>query len=362
MMKLFITALLAALTAISFSACTTDIYVPEPPELIRSPAATIDTATIGYGNLIDKSRRSGITRYLSTPLYYASPISSFYQFHVSMGEAVVAGQLLVSLDTTAIDLEIETLETRLHTMGQNHQRANEILSLDIRIMEADGDHVNAAQAQMRLRHQQERQALETTQTATRLSDLQTRRERALLHAPFDGEITNMLNINPGQWPATHQPIIFITDKSEVIIEAINLPASDWPAGGPGGNPPDPWRPNLLRRAISMYANIDDRPQPLEYLPVSLQERDIRPVRFVLADETDIMPPAGQYVPLYFYTTFVPDVLLVPDNAIFFAGSQPYVYRIVNGDMVYTEIMFAGRTSVMSAVSQGLSAGDVVFIR
>jgi len=362
--------------------CTGETEAPPAPELIRSPAAEIDTATITRGPLVGLERRTGVTRYLSEPLYFDRPVAGFGEFHVVPGESVTEGQLLVTLDTELIDEQIEEQMRRIANMRRDHALANDIRQLDIDIMvlehanrvnqvtyyldqdaaEAlEAQSLNIDRARLELRQQRDRHAVELRQAETRLEDLRTRRQRAELRAPYDGQITNMRDFVHGQHISVAQPLLYITDASRVVIEAVNKPfLQDWPQPGPGGMPPDPWRPNTIRRALYTIAYIDGEIFEVEYISVSLEERPFRPVRFEIL--SDNPPPAGKYVSIHFYTHHIEDALLIPDNAIFFAGAQPYVYLVINGDLIYTEIRLEGRTSIMGAVSIGLEEGDLVLVR
>ena len=363
------------------AACATQQEALAPPDLIRSPAAQMDTAVVTRGDLLLLVRRTGVTRYVSQPLYFVNPIASFYEFHVSVGDAVTAGQLLATLDIENITEQIEEQTERIANMRRDHNLQVQIRQVDIDIMQFE--HINRinqaahsldpdvwstaeagqgaiAMAELELTQFIERHNFQLRQAEMRLADLQTRSQSAQLLAPFDGEITYMAPLRQGNSIGVMQPLLFITDKSQVIVEAINLVESDWPQPGPGGMPPDPWRPNLVRHALDIQGEIAGEHFHLEYIPLGLHERPQRHVRFNVIGTNQ--PPAGQYVVLHFYGEQMRDVILVPDNAMFFAGGQAYVYVIENGEMIYREITLAGRTSIQGAVAYGLAEGEVVFVR
>ena len=381
-MKKNIFLLAGIFLCLSLAGCTNEVKTPPAPELIRPPASEIDTTTIQRGNLVGVIRRTGLTRYLSEPFYFDRPVSRFGEFHVSPGDYVTAGQLIVTLDTEQIEEQIEEQLRRIADMQRDHALAVDLRLVEIDIMVLEhANRVNQAaynfdqeaaealeaqtgnieRAQMELRQQQERNRLQLLHAEIRLEDMRARYSAAELHAPFDGRITNVAAISHGDYVGVAQPLLFITDGSQVIIEAVNKPfTSDWPQPGPGGMPSDPWRPNTVRFASRMQAHINGKIFDIEYIPVPFDERSTRPVRFNAVPDT--LLTAGEYVALYFYNIFIEDVLLVPENALFFVGPQPYVYRIINGEMVYTEIRLQGRTPLMGAVAYGLQEGDVVFVR
>lgn len=337
------------------------------PELIAPPLMEFSSATIRRGDLVEVVARTGVTRYQSQPLSFSHPVVGFGQFHVQPGEFVTEGQLLLTLDVGGLDEQIKAQQERIANMRRVHQLATDIRQIDIDLMILENAAAtNIERAQMELRQLQARNALQLNHAEIHLEDAQARRRAAELHAPFDGQITNIANISFGDTVAINQPLIYITDGNTVIIEAVNKPyLEDWP--GPSEDPPpDPWRPNTVRFAAKIQGHLNDEVFDLQYISVPFNERSSRPVRFNILTDTPVA--AGQYVEIYFYRRFMEDVLLLPDNALFSPLAQPYVYRVIDGELVFTEVSIAGRTPIlgstplMVAVTQGLEAGDVVLIR
>jgi RND family efflux transporter MFP subunit len=351
-----------SLLLFALTGCVQDTAMAPAPALITPPLMAFNTTTVQRGDLVEGVVRTGITRYVSQPLSFDRPVAGFGQFLVEPGEFVTEGQLLLTLDTTHLDAQIEAQVARIADMQRDHRLATDMRQLDIDIMRLEGaSSASIERAQMELRQQRARKALQLNHAEIRLEDLHTRRQAAELHAPFDGRITNMININLGNYVAVGRPLIFITDGSEVIIDAIDKPFMDnWGNPPPGELPPDPWRPNTVRQAVLMQAHLNGQVYDIQYIPVAFEERDARPVRFTVLTDTPL--PAGEYVEIYFYRRFMEDVLLLPDNALFSPANQPYVYRVIDGELVFTEVRLAGRTNLMAAVAEGLEAGDVVFVR
>ena len=355
---------LAAATLLCLSAmgCATETPV-EAPDLIRPPTAEITTTTIERGNLVEAVRRNGVTRYLSEPLAFDRPVARFGEFHVEPGEFVTEGQLLLTLDTTHIEEDIENQLERIANMERDHAMATDMRQIEINIMRREGaGQANVDRAQMELRQQQARNALQLSHAEIRLEDTRQRKQAASMYAPFDGWVTNLASIAFDDYVAIGRPLVFLADGSQIIIEAVNKPyLEDWPHPGPGEVPPqDPWRPDTVRHAVKIEAHIGGQVFELQYIPVPLDERETRPVRFHIL--SDNLPPAGEFVELYFYRRFTEDVVLLPDNALFSPTSQPYVYRVVDGEIVFTEVRLAGRTPLAAAVAEGVEPGDVVLVR
>lgn len=360
------------------TSCATTTALEAPP-LIRPETARIDIAFVDRGPVISVTRRHGVTRYVSEPLYFISPIAPFGEFHVLPGDKVAAGQLLATLDTTSLYEQIESETERITNTIQDYEIANEIRRINIEIMRLEHaqiltqditeDFPNAAivqyfniqRAVMELRHEQERQTRTLQRAEEQLQELHNRRAQGELLAPYDGRITFIVDISRGATLGAAQPLLYITDGSNVIVEAVELEFDDWNFAGRQMSPSDPWRPFPVRNAIQVLGYINNgQVIELEYIPVRLEDRWARPVRFEAM--TNVPLEAGQYVSIHFYTQRIEDALRIPANALFMDAGHVYVYRIVDGILVNTVVRLSGRSDVFAAVSYGLMEGDEVFVR
>jgi len=375
------------LLVFAFAACAVEEV--ESPTLIRPAVAEVVTITVERGDVFNISaRRQGVTRYLSQPVFFENPVGAFDEFHVRPGDFVTAGQLLASLDNERLDEQIEEQLETIATMRHNHAVAYELRQLDIDIMVLDhGQRLMAAahlwefemletvefnieRARLELRQQQERQALQMEAAEARLHQLQSRRGQIYLQAPMDGQIVMLAPVSRGSNLFAGQHVLYITDTSEVIIEAVNLPSYDWPPppGAAGPRPSEHWIPVSVRQANYIYARIDDSLEwvALEYIEVPSEDRNVSGVpsrvRFRLASGQPLT--AGSYADIMMYTQMFYNVLRIPSNALFIEaiGGYSYVYRIVDGELVYTPLVLYGNTGVFAAVRSGLEEGDEIFVR
>ena len=364
--------------------CATHIAEVYAPELIVPATAQFDTHIVQRGEVVAVNRRTGISRYLSEGLCFDDPVGSFDAFHVLPGAMVVEGQLLVTLDIEHLEEQLEEQLIRLANTRRDNALVYNIRQLDIEIMvfehsqsimraaenaDLDGfdrarvQELNIDRARLELRQAQERHVLSVRQAEQRISDLRRRIALAELRAPFDGRITFVGDFTRGDSVGVGVHLLYITDMSQVIIEAANLPIQDWPTPAPGRIPPTPWIPTPVSNAIHMQGRIGDMLIDLEYVPLRLEEREARPVRLVPVDE-NVSFPAGEYVILHFYTHNVPDALQVPVNAVFPGTGYIYVFRIIDGNMVRTPIPFYVRTDIHVAarLDGELREGDEIFVR
>ena len=350
------------------------------PELMRPLSARVDTAIVDRGTVAELTRHMGITRYISESIYFENPVGAFGRFYVNPGDIVEAGQLLAVLDTEQIEEQIAERTERLTTMRSDNTLANERrqVAIDIMIIEsaeafaasAENLDISAAEAaearaldiewaQMELRLERERQAVAIRHEEERLQALRERLNFAELYAPFGGIITYIGNIGRGQHLSPAQPLIYMSDRSETIIELVGLTGSDFPAPA-GTGAPLAWRPFAVRDATITRAHINGQVYDLEFIVTAQEDRHFRPVQFnVVSGEVF---PSGLLFPVYFYTVKVDDVVRIPSNAVFSSPEGFFVHRVINNELVHTEIEMITRTTTMVAVAEGLEVGDEIFVR
>jgi len=364
--------------SLCFTACT--LSAPDyGPELIRPASARVDIARIDRGPVVELARHMGITRYISEVVYFTNPVGPFAKFYVSPGDTVVEGQLLARLDTEYLEEQIANRIERIANMRSDNALTIELreIAIDIMVAEnarnfvataeaADISGAEAAEArilaiemaQLELRQERDRQSMALRHEEDRLQTLRSRLAYAELTAPFDGIITFMDDIRPGQYVGVARPLIYMSNQNETIVELVGLTGHDFPAVMVGG--PITWRPFAVRDAIAIHAHIDDQVYDLEFIVTPSENRHFRPVQFEILQ--DVVLSVGKLFPIDFYTTKIDDVVRVPANAVFSTPGGFFVYKMVNGEPIHTEIEIITRTTSFIAVASGLEVGDEVFVR
>jgi len=344
----------------SFAACS-EQTTAERPELLRPVAMQMDTSIVDRGTVAAITRRTGVTRYVSVPVYFEDPASPFGRFHVHNGDFVLAGDLLATLDTRQLDENIENTEIDIARMRSDFAIDAELKQINIDLMRLNNAaYADIQIAQLELTHFQQRQQFGIQRAEHNLNNLRSLRTDAELRAPFDGRITFLANVSLGTNLGIARPIVHMTDAQNIIIEGIDFPNADFTPPGQQGTRANPWIPTPVRNAVQTIGRIGETNIELEYQSVSVEERHMRPVRFIPANDEALT--AGQYVSLYFYSQVAHDVLRVPANAVFTGQGYAYVFRIIDNELVHTPITIGIRTIPTVGVTGGLSEGDEVFVR
>ena len=341
--------------------------------LIRPESARVDSVVADVGPVVEVTKHLGITRYVSVPVYFANPIASFGEFYVSTGDVVVEGQLLARLITDTIDNEIESLRERIDTIRRNGAITLELRDIAVHMllheysdmarrgrpaeeMQALGLRIERERLEQRI--ETERLEMSIRHEEERLRHLEGRLVYTEMLAPFDGVVTFVENINRGQHVGVMRPLIYMTDRTEVIVEIVDMTGANFPAVMPGQ--PLAWRPFAVRDALAIRAYIEGVRYDLEFIITPTEHRHYRPVWFeIVSDETF---SAGKLVPVYFYLAEVPNAVRIPSNAVFVSPAGLFVYKIVNEELIHTEIEILARTTSHVAILNGLEVGDEVFVR
>lgn len=363
--------LFCLLLLVFFTSCQYE-YDYEIP-LIRPESARVDSVVVDLGPVVEVTKHLGITRYASQVVYFPNPIASFGEFFVSPGDVVVEGQLLATLITDALDNEIETLQERLRTIRQNGVISLELREIALNMLlheytdmarrgrppeEMQALSLRIERERLEQRIEAERFELSVRHEEDRLRYLMGRFGYTEMRAPFDGVVTFVEDINRGQHVGAMRPLVFMSDRSEVIVELVDLTGANFPAVM--GGQPLAWRPFAVRDSIHTRAYVDGVRYELEFIITPPEHRHYRPVWFeIVSDETF---SAGKLVPVYFYMQEVENAVRIPSNAVFVSPAGLFVYRIVNDELIHTEIEILARTTSLVAVSSGLEVGDEVFVR
>jgi len=172
-------------------------------DIVEARRGTIETVLRG-GGVLTSSR--------SEPLFFRESGGRVLAVHVKQGDAVEAGQ-------TVLELDVGNLELQIRMQRLNYERAqilfeqavrNGLTGPDLRLHEIDLE--------------RERIALE---------ELEDRLNRSRLVAPFDGVVTFVADIHPGETINAYQPLVTVSDPAQVQLTYVASSASELLGVHPG---------------------------------------------------------------------------------------------------------------------------------
>ncbi|MFD2264140.1 HlyD family efflux transporter periplasmic adaptor subunit [Lacibacterium aquatile] len=143
---------------------------------------------------------------------YSAENAMIAAVHVSLGQSVAVGDLLLQLVSPGLERAIQKAQ-------------GEIALFDQHLARAGGEPRGQNRAQL-----QENRA----RIAAELQTLQVRRQQLRLTAPFAGEITAIgEDIQPGRWVAAQTPLALLVDAGQPVVRAY-IPEIALPRIVPGG--------------------------------------------------------------------------------------------------------------------------------
>jgi len=342
--------LLVLFIMLAFSACSGGDDPWAPPELLVPVSARVDTAFVTRGDVAAVSTYVGITRTSSQSLSFEGVAGNFASFYVSIGDNVVQGQILARLNSENLERDIANQEAYIARIQQENTLHSQGMRLEVSRLTREGAPRNdISRAALELDVASERYALRLSHANARLAELNASLAQMEILAPNDGVITYLPQFERGQWVGSFMPVVFISFDDYVFVEYMGNALQQ-----PG-------------RAVRVIGHIHGEVYDLIHSPLTparqlyYQSRiSANPIRFV-AQEGSL--PLGAYVSLDVYSQWVPDVLRIPSNALFYVPGQGFhVYKIVAGALTQIALAIGARTETFTEVISGLQEGDEVFVR
>jgi len=379
LIKIISLTVLFLLSIGGFVSCT--VNISSRPVVYESAAVRTDTAIVDRGIVSDVIHRHGITRVLSKGLFFEVSGFNVGDIHVKQGDFVVEGQVLISLDTEHILEQIKNQQEHISKLKINQARLNEIREIDLELMKLDSNFLQSESAeklvidferqQLLFKQTKERQDLVLSHEYSILEELVNRLLGTEITAPFDGQITLIGSITQGIPVNPFIPVIYIAHNQEPFIEVINLGEIDTVAQLS-------LNPHYIANSVKIQGQLHGSRIDLTHVPLTIYEQNfysqnmpqpfvsaqnwLLPIRLTVCPNSSVKLPLGQLIQVYFYQTWVKDVLRIPINSLFSQGNVFYVYKINNGELIRSDIQAGLITTTFVEVLSGLQEGDEIFVR
>lgn len=360
MMKRF-AALLLCLLFVSTAAAEGDI-----PELLEPVGVTMDTATAYIGDLRETTMYDA---------YVAPEVSEVYfqidgrigDIYVAIGQEVKAGEILATLDHTAILEASEELRLDIQVRKQSNAYDDAIAAIDLEMLELELAQLlsqpaidKKAVALKELDIREKKLAIEKAQrTRTeelgRMSESLAEYEKKLalgaVAAPFDGRIAAAPDIEPGTYMVAYSPVVYLADDTKLSIVSEFISGTE------------------ISGAAEMYALIGGEQFDIVHREMDAQEY----AALVMAGATinvtfdfAAVPPAtvkpGAYAGVCIVRNKAENALLVPSNAIFSDDGGKYVYTVHGNERVRTYVKTGLTTAWETQILDGIGEGTVVYVQ
>ena len=334
-----------------------------PAELMEPVGVSYDTFIVRREDFSNVGKYSALVVCHNEPLFFTKGGMPVKSVDAVIGTTVSAGDRLVTLDTKAVDKQIEQADERIADMEIRYGFANAMKEIDVNLAAielSEARRSNNAAEILRKEYALDRQLLESAQLLESqelelnrqyalLNDLYARLMDTVIYAPFDGEVVYIATQNHS-WPQEYKPVIYLADFTRLQVMYTGR--------------------DSLPRTGRVVARIDDKEYELEYIPLAMDEYfryilsgGTPPSRYeILGDVSDVKP--GQFAELSVITREEPDSLVIPGNAVFRGelGESPYVYVMENGMRTLRTVQLGASNDSFTIVLDGLAEGEEVFVK
>ena len=359
--------LLHSLTALCFlfslSGCTET--QPVAPDLLAPFIAAEDSAVVKRRDVEVFTLLTGQIKPVVTKVKYSDYVSVVDSVEVVCGQKVQKGDVLLRLDTSKLDAQIEALEKKLDDLltRQHYTSADRMTEIEIAALRerevvstgANGDALTLAKiavTRLELVNKQEsaKEENEASYLRDEINKLLVTREKSKVVAETDGTVV-FLYSSEGSFAVPYGNAVAIYSGEVYIEESTgSLKTAD------------------ARQMVSINATIDGREYALQHISPTWQEQQAYakegftlPSKFsIIAPDPSILP--GYYVPIKCVSAFSENALTVPVNALHRDQTGNYVYMLPEDGIKTLRYVRTGiSNSSVTEILDGLSEGDVVCI-
>lgn len=254
------------------------------------------------------------------------------RIHFEEGGSVRAGQPLFSLDASLARASLNEASANLENSRRANARAAELAEEQL-IARSDYDQTRANYAV----------------DQARVASARTALDKMTLRAPFSGRI-GLREVSVGDYVSIGQDLVTLVRMDPIEVD-FSVPEGALPQ---------------LRQGQSISITVDAFPgetfggKVVAIAPVIDPNSRSVQLRAQIANPDARLRP-GQFAKLTLDTSTGGDAILVPEQALMQEGETRFVFTVVDGKAVRTEVTTGRRVPGKVQVLEGLQAGDVVIV-
>ena len=254
------------------------------------------------------------------------------RIHFEEGGSVSAGQPLFSLDASLARASLNEAAANLENSRRANARAAELAEEQL-IARSDYDQTRANYAV----------------DQARVASARTALDKMTLRAPFSGRI-GLREVSVGDYVSIGQDLVTLVRMDPIEVD-FSVPEGALPQ---------------LRQGQSISITVDAFPgetfggKVVAIAPVIDPNSRSVQLRAQIANPDARLRP-GQFAKLTLDTSTGGDAILVPEQALMQEGETRFVFTVVDGKAVRTEVTTGRRVPGKVQVLDGLQAGDVVIV-
>jgi len=291
------------------------------------------------------------------------------EINVLVGDSVKKGDVLVTLDLEDERKQYEKLLETIERTRKSNEYANKLLEIEISILEVERQSLISKGADKNRLAINENDLLQAKLNLNQAKELQSVSLEALLQdakqyeaqlandrivAPFDGVISRAIEVSRGSGVKAYDTVLCLADNSRIGITTKYISET------------------TVNAAHEVYALIGDSRYEIEYVQMDQKEYLAKVLigeevytSFTITGPGDWQSrvEAGEYAAVMFVNSYVPDVLLIPANAVLSDSDGKYVYIVgENGERIKRTIRIRNfANSIYTQVTEGLEEGERIYV-
>lgn len=334
------------------------------PELLEPVGVALDTAVAYIGEIADIAVYDGAVRPYVEELYFELN-GNVGEVHAVVGQAVKAGEVLITLDqedeeermaqlredideqktVAAYDEQLAEIELMMLAVELEQLKSSGSDANTIKLKELDIEEEKVNQAFEKELRRMDLEALEEE-----LAKLEEEAVGRVLVAPFDGVIMYGTMLEKGSYVSAYSPVIYLADDTRLSVQSEYL------------------SPTYSRFAHDIYALVGDK--RYDITPIEMDQQEF--VSMALSgekltteysfDNPDEFLSSGQYAAVCVVNKYKSDALLVPTNALYHDAAGRYVYVVEGDERVRMPVKTGMTTDWLVEITEGIEEGAVVYVK
>ncbi len=247
---------------------------------------------------------------------------------VRLGDDVTAGQVLATLDTDTLRLDVERQRIRL--------RRAELALERVAALGAD-------------RFQQEMAGLDVQLERLALEQLETELAKSTLRSPIDGEVVFVTRVFPGEPIGSRQTVVQVADPRDLLFAYRGQRDDEFSLG----------------REVTINLRGDPYPGAVVMTPRNAPLDAPEEMRDVVLVRVEAPPEAltrGQTGTASMVTDRREDVIVLPSDAVQTYVNRRFVFVLEDDLRIERSVEVGLSTSTQVEIVDGLAVGEVVVLR
>lgn len=293
-------------------------------------ALPVETAKVAAETLINSVEAVGTLRANESVTIRPEIAGRITEINFSEGGRIKQDQLLIALDDSIYAAELKQAEAKLALGRSNFNRA---ATLKKQGYGSD--------------QEQDQTASELQVNQAELSLAKARLEKTRIMAPFDG-VVGLRKVSLGDYLTTGQDIVTLFDLSQLKVD-FRLPEATLAEVAEG---------QRIEVQLDAFAGQTFIGQVYVVDPqIDLNGRSLLVSARIPNQSGKLL--AGQFARVTLILSSKENALFVPETALVPQGLQQFVYQVVDGKAVWTEVKVGKRVGARVEILDGLAAGDEV---